>query len=333
MRPVLSTTSIIAASLTIATAGGMAQADEILAVNWVGDAYVMDSTDGSGSVLSSTGFSSLNSLAKSPGGRYLSFSGSDIIELDPNTGAGRVSSTTSLTSVRGAAFTPDGTLFAIENVGVDDFLYKVDPSSGNTALIGDTGFNGVQGLAVDSLGNMYAWDIFDGLLEVDPDTGAAVAVGGAVVADIQTLAFDSNDALFGARDSLFKIDTRTGDQDLIGSGSYFDVRGMEFVDQPEFTITLVSCPAPFELQIENATPGATVAALYSTVGGSFTIPGGFACAGTVLDLGGVPTIGGQVVADANGNATISLPSVPAVACGLVLQAIDASNCETSNVIN
>lgn len=333
MRSLFSTPAIIAATLTIATAAAPSHADELYAVNWFGDSYSIDSNDGSGVFLASSGYANLNSMAKSAGGRYLTFSGADIIELDPLTGAGVFTSTTALLSVRGAAFHPDGTLFAIEDVGGSDSLYKVDPSSGNTAFIGDTTYNGIQGLAVASDGTMYAWDIFVGLLTIDPNTGVGTAVGGAVTGDIQTIAFDSDDNLFGARDDLFKIDTNSGAQTLIGSGAYSTVRGMEFIDVPEFTIEVTSCPTPFEMEITNATPGATIVVLYSTSSGSFTIPNAYTCAGTVLDLGGVPTIGGRALADANGDATIVFPSVPAITCSLYLQAIDLTTCETSNVVN
>ncbi|MFW5653687.1 MAG: hypothetical protein ACOC0P_06535 [Planctomycetota bacterium] len=100
----------------------------------------------------------------------------------------------------------------------------------------------------------------------------------------------------------------------------------------DLTLTKNSCPAPLNLSISNATPNGTVAVLYSVNQGSFTIPGSFVCAGTQLGLGGVPTVGAQVRADANGEAVVNFNRVPAAACNFFLQALDVATCNTSNVV-
>lgn len=76
--------------------------------------------------------------------------------------------------------------------------------------------------------------------------------------------------------------------------------------------------------------GGTVGFVYSNRTGSFTIPGGFTCAGTVLGLGGTPTLGGNASGDP---AILNVPNAPSVACGSIfVQAIDTATCETSNVV-
>ena len=92
-----------------------------------------------------------------------------------------------------------------------------------------------------------------------------------------------------------------------------------------------SCPntGPARLTARGGS-GGRVAFVYSTRTGSFRIPNNQPCAGTVLGLGGTPTLAGTAV----GNPAIfDANNAPANACGRVfLQAVDLDTCETSNVI-
>lgn len=92
-----------------------------------------------------------------------------------------------------------------------------------------------------------------------------------------------------------------------------------------------ACPAsgPATLTATGGS-GGNIGFVYSSSMGSFIIPGGFTCAGTELGLGGTPTLGGNASGDP---AILNIPNAPAVACGTIfVQAIDASTCETSNVV-
>lgn len=90
-----------------------------------------------------------------------------------------------------------------------------------------------------------------------------------------------------------------------------------------------SCPGPITASVSGATPGGTVAFAYATGPGSLIIPGG-TCAGTQLGLNATAMLVGTVSADGSGNASIT-GNAPPVACGGVVQAVDASTCTTSNV--
>lgn len=91
------------------------------------------------------------------------------------------------------------------------------------------------------------------------------------------------------------------------------------------------CPGSVTLTADNATPGAIVAFIYAYGPGSVTIPSG-TCAGTRLGLNGTATLLRTVRADGSGTARTS-GTAPPGACGRVLiQALDASTCETSNVV-
>lgn len=91
------------------------------------------------------------------------------------------------------------------------------------------------------------------------------------------------------------------------------------------------CPGAMTLSISGGTPGGTVAVLGAATGGSTTIPNGFPCAGTVLDLGARLTLISTTSLDGTGSGSVA-GNVPAVACGLIqVQALDVATCATSNV--
>ena len=96
-----------------------------------------------------------------------------------------------------------------------------------------------------------------------------------------------------------------------------------------FSVSIVgTCPGPVTLTLSGATPGAQVGIGWSANTGSFTIPSG-PCAGTVLGLDS-PNLLAIVTADAFGMATVA-GTAPAAACGASVQAVDFSNCGTSNI--
>ncbi|MFG0329470.1 MAG: hypothetical protein ACF8PN_06160 [Phycisphaerales bacterium] len=93
------------------------------------------------------------------------------------------------------------------------------------------------------------------------------------------------------------------------------------------------CPGAMTATISGGTPGTRVALVYADARGSFTIPPGFACAGTTLDLDATARQVGPVVRfDANGVASLMAPDVPLELCGGVVQALTADGCGVSTVV-
>ena len=206
----------------------------------------IDPNTGTYTTISNTAQAS-NSLAQDTAGRlYLSWS----INTQSN---GRVSrfnafdgsllqtfatATPGAGGIRGMSFDAADNLFAVLNRDdaqgsptIDDDLYTFDLATETTSLVGSLGFSAVQGLDFAANGDLYAWDILDGLLQVDPNTGAAVDINPAVggTANIQSIAFAPDGRLFGARENLFQIDLTTGTFTQIGTGLGLDVRGIEWV--------------------------------------------------------------------------------------------------------
>ncbi|HEX9792814.1 MAG TPA: hypothetical protein VGC54_02415 [Planctomycetota bacterium] len=103
---------------------------------------------------------------------------------------------------------------------------------------------------------------------------------------------------------------------------------------PDFSLTITGpCPGSVTVDVSGATPSGSVAFATALGTGSFVIPGGFPCAGTVLGLSSAGiTHRTTRTADAAGN--ISFPATaPAGACGrLFVQAIDLTTCATTNVV-
>jgi hypothetical protein len=100
----------------------------------------------------------------------------------------------------------------------------------------------------------------------------------------------------------------------------------------DLSITGGTCGSRMSFLATGANPNAFVAFIYAFGQGSYVIPNG-PCAGTVLGLDATATMAQLMNADGAGNAAVNQIFVPPSACGVVyLQAIDVSDCSTSNVI-
>ena len=113
-------------------------------------------------------------------------------------------------------------------------LYQIDLASGQTTLIGETGFNDVEGLALSPNGVMYGIvDSTKTLITINPQTGRAAAVGsgtgntgltGQGVGQFDALdfglAFTCDGRLWASSDTtrkLWQIDPATGQATFVGS--------------------------------------------------------------------------------------------------------------------
>lgn len=116
-----------------------------------------------------------------------------------------------------------------------------------------------------------------------------------------------------------------------GEKFYLEVTGG--ASGPVLTVD-ASCPGggPIVISWTDATPGGTIALLYARGQGSFRIPSGYACAGTVLGLGpNQLQIAYQGGAGSNGSRTLNASTGSGV-CGGYFQLLDVPTCLTSNVV-
>jgi hypothetical protein len=97
-------------------------------------------------------------------------------------------------------------------------LLKIDPVTGQGTLIGETGLNAVPGIAINSKGEIYGVDPFEGnLYRIDAESGYALLIGSTGVFRMITITFDSLDNLYGYSDemeSIYEIDPQTGSSEL-----------------------------------------------------------------------------------------------------------------------
>ncbi len=87
---------------------------------------------------------------------------------------------------------------------------------------------------------LYAYDlgagngIGAGLVRVDPNTGQITDVdpnqNSSPQIGIQTISCGPDGNLYGGRAEMYRIDTATADETLVGSGGYSDVRGWDFLE-------------------------------------------------------------------------------------------------------
>jgi len=199
---------------------------------------------GKGFVFGSTGFYSLNSLAKHSAGIIVS-AGADVaygmtkllVFIDPRTGVGSAGPLLNFGKVgpdiRGLAFSPDGILYAANNTGPagglnPDDLFIVDLGTGSGTLVGHTGLTGLQDIAFSPSGVLYGWDVNEGLVVIDPATGIATDVNTRQDGNtaIQAISFTPAGELLGAGSDLVSISPTTGAATLIGGRGYPQVRGI-----------------------------------------------------------------------------------------------------------
>ncbi len=331
----LAIVAIVATGLCGIASGSALAVDDIVAVSWTGDVHTIDSSNGVGTLLNgSRSFVSLNACAKNAAGVIYSASNTTLVTVDPVTGVVAAGPTMGISSIRGMAFGPGDVLYAYNDVGFGspDVLYTINTTTGAITQIGLASDTGIQGLAIDSQGRAYAWDVVHGLATVNLATGATADVSGqGGTGDIQCLAFDANDNLWGARAGLFQISTADGSYNLVGSGGYTDVRGMEFIGGGGGYRLRVDgqCPGTITVSWDGAEPGRQQGVIFASSQGNFQIQSG-PCQGTVLGLGTQNLRLVRTIGTGNGSGSVN-STVGTGACGAYLQLIQLPSCETTNV--
>lgn len=212
-----------------------AVAQDLIGVNFAGQAFAIDSRVGRGALLGPTGRTGHNAMARVGSTLYVSEQAAGptffLDTLNEITGTA-TRSVAIARDLRGMAQSRNGGLAAIANGSAGDEFVSVSTSTGAVTVIGNTGFTGIQALAINStfLGDViFAWDSTAGLIRIDRLTGVGTDVNanfGTGGVDIQFLAF-AGGRLLGGRNELYEIDAGSGLPALIGAGGYSDLRGLE----------------------------------------------------------------------------------------------------------
>lgn len=266
------------------------------------------------------------------------FAGTNLYTVDLNTGAATFVGTHGFSQMFGLAHDSlnDDMFGSLSTTGTG--VYDINRNTGGATLIGNPGLN-LDALTYDSTRDMLVglWAGPGSLHDVDRATGAAptLSSGGGFVNNCGMAYVPSDDLLYVIDWSgiLYQFDPQASYARttlLTGLGAH---DGLALVSDPGLTLTISnSCPGsgPATLTATGGS-GGTIGFVYTLNGaGSYTIPGGFTCAGTQLGLNPPVMLGGSATGDP---AVLNVNNVPGAACGNVtVQAIDAATCETSNVV-
>ncbi|WP_208995150.1 cadherin domain-containing protein [Roseibium hamelinense] len=174
-----------------------------------GELHVI-SSDGSDTVIGSTGVGALTDVAIDSSGKLFGITFSRLYSVDPQTGeATKISSSKFGTSMNALEFAPDGTLYAASTNGK---LYTVDVDTGKSTLVGEMEFESAGDLAF--AGNKLYLSASDGsIVEIDPASGATVAVVATLpVSNAFGLVGDPAGQLyaFTSGGKVFQVDPETG---------------------------------------------------------------------------------------------------------------------------
>lgn len=227
--------------LLLACLAAAAPAQDLIALNFAGEVFALDSATGQGVRLGSTGAVGHNSLVKMLNATLFTTSNSGtatapvfhLEEVDRQSGALTRRFSNLAGDLRGLAGGRFGTLFGVVDGGRvgDDQFARISTIDGSLALIASLGLRGVQALTRDETVTnadvFFAWDLTAGLVrvtaagvvtDVNPQLGAT--------APIQFLTMHEG-RLLGGQHELYSLDPATGATTLIGSGGYSDLRGCE----------------------------------------------------------------------------------------------------------
>lgn len=142
--------------------------------------YTVNITNGATTLVGSTGFSGVGSLAFNPSGATLygvANVGHRLIAINTSTGVGTAVSAnaTGTGNIADIAFRSDGTLFAAGG-GDPGSLYTINTTTGVATLVGVmTNSSGGNALAFNSAGTLLL-STYPGLYTVNPATGATTQV-------------------------------------------------------------------------------------------------------------------------------------------------------------
>ena len=278
----------------------------------------------------------------------LNFDTSELHTVDPATGQTTYVMDILEDGISAIAFGPGDVLYALLNLSypigsAPQHLATIHTVTGAVTVIGQAAPSPSAMLAMDFDGiTMYAWDNRRGLMTLDLNTGLGTEVNPGFIGS----AYPHKSMCFGGDGTLYLVDgSHWICEPTTGVPSYVAVNGfpgifggVEYIPGPNQVLSLWQTEEvgnPTEVKIRGATPGADVA-LFLSFGdsGSATIPAGFPCAGTILDLNPTSLRYLQTIsADTQGEASLGPFIMPAAGrLSAQLQALDLTTCETSNPI-
>jgi hypothetical protein len=186
----------------------LASADSFLVGDAIGNLWEVALPSGHATKLGNMG-TVMTDIALSPSGQLYGVSYTSLYTIDRHTGSSAlVGSLGGPRGVNSLIFDGNGELLAADRVS--QCLYKVNPLTAGSTIIGHTGFSSEGDLAFDSAGNLFL-TATGGLVGLDRNTGAGRLIGPIGVQNIYGLVWLSGN-MYGISDrgSVLRINPATG---------------------------------------------------------------------------------------------------------------------------
>lgn len=230
---------LILPTAALAFAASLLPAQELIAVNFQGQAFGVDFATGGSRSIGATGVTGCNAMALHDGVLYSTAVGTSgrrhLVTIDPITARATIRFQNIGVDLRALAGNRGSNeLFGIVD-GSPDRLVRIDVGTGQITNVGSTGMSGLQGLDEnDASPFLLGWDLNLGLVRIDKTTGVGTDVNpglGAQNADIQfllTVTGNNEQPLVGGKTSLYVVNRVNGVVTQVGATTNLpDLRGAE----------------------------------------------------------------------------------------------------------
>jgi hypothetical protein len=217
-------------------------ATELFAVDFFSGSFVkLDKTNGAVTFISTPG-SGVNGLAWNANTRTMLLLKEDVslppsarvptlFDIDPLTGSTSFPRPVGF-RLTGLTYNPAFSVLYSTFFASSSTFWSLNPSTGQTSLIGSLQIEQAIDLTTDSRGTIWGGTFNGEIFTVNTNTGLATrqfSIGTGLTA----LAFDEADNLFAVtltQNNLIQINTNNGSFTTLGGTGLFDIRGMVFAD-------------------------------------------------------------------------------------------------------
>ena len=206
-----------------------------------GQLATIDQNTGDATIVGLTGYDALNGLSIHPSNKDLfgTVTNNDttfLIRIDSETGISFVKSVIPGTHLRAITFDENKDLYAVDHDS--GHLYLINPTTGDTTLIGSTGIPRIAGLTINPLNrNLWGIALPDSLIKINKFTAEAISIGNTGSFNTNDIAFDKAGKLFAVTATPFRgtsrfvqIDTTDASIEVIGTTGIFHVQGLAIQD-------------------------------------------------------------------------------------------------------
>jgi hypothetical protein len=202
----------------------------------------IDKNTGAGTTVGPTGYTALLGISIKPSSKQIFAtnvfgSGTQLVRINSALGDAYFHTTVPVANMRAIVFDLNDDLYG---ASTDGKLYKINLTSGDTDLVGNTGIVNLYGLSINPL-NGQLWGISvtaASVYKISKQSGSSVLVGSTGLTVTPDICFDSQGKLYAINGignqvcNLLTIDTSTGAGTLIGSIGKRSVGGLAISPQP-----------------------------------------------------------------------------------------------------